>query len=283
MELHRALLLATALAAPLGFAQTPTPAPDKPIVFDVAVFRINKTDSFIRGFSIPAGGDGFRARNRPMSDLIRYAFGRSDNGGSFRISGQPDWVDTDKYDVQAKVAPEDLAAWQKLNSAEQKLVLQRFLVESLKLRYHADTASHPYYALIVGKSGVKMQEYKPGDTFRTQEGLPTSEPGVCHMISTLEAAGQGCAMDHLASLMAHYADRPILNKTGLTSTYNFDLHFEGTPDPPSNYVLGLPLMPRDVATESIRRALKQVGLELVPAEGPLDGIVVDHIERPTEN
>lgn len=279
-------LLLSFLAATVAIAQTP-PADlaGSPIDFDVATFKLNNTDGIIRGFSIPAGGDGFTTRNRPMRDLIRFAFSQPGDGGSFHLSGQPAWVGADKYDIQAKVAPEDLAAWQKLNSAGQKLALQRFLIEYLKLKYHQNSASYPYYALVVDKIGPKMKEYTPGETFRTSEGVLTATTGICHFISSFEAIGQACLMDQLASLLSNYTDRPILDKTGLTAAYNFALHFDGAPNPriDSEHLFGPQSLPHEVATDSIRLALKQLGLELTPAEGPLDGIVIDHIERPPEN
>jgi len=287
MPLRRfpAFLLA-ALLAPIAVAQNVTAGiPANGIEFDVASFKLNLTDGILHGFSIPAGGDGFTSRNRPIRDLIRYAFGRPDNGGSFHISGEPEWVDKDNYDVQAKVAPGDLSAWEKLNLTGQKLALQHFLAVYLKLKYHQDPSSYPYYALVVSKNGAKLKEYTPGETFRTPEGVLTTSTGVCHFISSFEVTGQACAMDHLASLLSNHTDRPILNKTGLAATYSFELHFDGASDPRMNseHLFGPEALPPQVATDSIRLALRQLGLELVPANGPLDGIVIDHVERPPEN
>jgi uncharacterized protein (TIGR03435 family) len=130
-----------------------------------------------------------------------------------------------------------------------------------------------------------MQEYRSGETFSTPEGVPTTRPGVCHFISSLEATGQGCRIDNLANMLGRYTDRPVVNKTGLTTAYNFTLQFDGLPDPriDSQHLFGPQSLPHEVATDSIRSALKQIGLELIPAEGTLDGMVIDHIERPPEN
>src|ERR1017187_6249434 len=86
--------------------------------------------------------DGFTMQNRAFHDLIRFAFAKG-RGGAYRISGQPSWVDNDLYDIQAKVAPEDIAEWQKLNGVGQKVALQGFLIEYLKLKFHSDPTPLP--------------------------------------------------------------------------------------------------------------------------------------------
>ena len=283
------LLLAAVLVAPVAVAQ-PTPIavaqtapstgdaelPAKPIEFDVASFRLNKSRIAPTDFEIPAGGDGITILNLPIIDLISNAFVRGP-GGRYRISGQPSWVNDDRYDIQAKVAPEDLAKWQNLTPGDQRIAMQGFVIEYLKLKYHQDTASHPYYALIVGKNGPKMKEYAPGP-----EGLPASAARVCHMMPGNEADGVACPMRFLAALLSSHSDRPIVDKTGLTATYSFTLHFDSSPDYMPNHATDLVFLPPEVAARSIASAVKQIGLELVPKEGPLGGIVIDHIERPPE-
>jgi uncharacterized protein (TIGR03435 family) len=273
-------------AQPPADSASPTPlaatlsAPTHPIDFDVAVFKLNKSGDYDRklGFT----GDGFAMQNRAFHDLIRYAFAKT-RGGSFQLSGQPSWVDDDRYDIQAKVSPEDIDEWKRLNGAGQKIALQGFIIEYLKLKYHPDTSPHAYYALVVGKNGLKMKPYKPGDTFKTPDGQTVSGTGILQWVSGSEVIGQSVAMPRLADQLAGHADKGILDQTGLTGGYNFDLRFDDMPDPSGNFVRPfLALSPGD-ATPSIFSAVKQLGLELKPATGPMDGIVIDHIERPPDN
>jgi uncharacterized protein (TIGR03435 family) len=292
------LLLASASLSSFAFSQPSAPpmpdgeaaatpkaklldAPTHPIDFDVASFKINKSNDYDRKLGFTP--DGFAMQNRAFHDLIRYAFAKT-RGGSFQLSGQPGWVDDVRYDVQARVAPEDMAEWQKLSGLGQKVALQGFVIEYLKLQYHPDTTPHPYYALVVAKSGLKMKVYKPGDTFKTPDGQTVDGTGILQWVGGSEVVGQSIRMPRLADQLAGHADRGILEQTGLTDAYNFDLRFDDMPDPnhPDWNMPFLALKPED-ATPIIRNAVKQLGLELKAASGPMDGIVVDHIERPPED
>ena len=283
-----------ALASTLAFSQTPaepaSPAPAtlsstpaRPIEFDVAVFRLNKSGGLMPYIQIPLGGDGFIAQNRPIHDIIRYAFAKG-RGGTFRISGEPAWIDDDRYDIQAKVAIEDLPEWKKLNGFGQKIVLQAFLIEYLKLKFHPDPTPYPYYALVVGKSGPKMTPFKPGDSVKTPDGQTLTGRSLTWTTAN-EVTGLSCEMERLADQLSGRADRPVLDKTGLTGDYNFVLKFDPESDPslPEGVVRPFLALPPDTATLSIFSSVKQLGLQLLPAKGPLDAIVIDPVERPPDN
>jgi uncharacterized protein (TIGR03435 family) len=294
---RKLLLLAAAwmaVAAPIAVSQPPagpappaaaaplSAAPAKPIDFDIATFRLNKSGGNDHKLAVSA--DGFTMQNRPFHDLIRYAFAKG-RGGAYRISDQPDWVDNDHYDVQARVAPEDMAEWQKLSPLGQRVALQSFVIEYLKLKFHQDMTPHPYYALVVGKNGLKMQEYKPGDSFKAADGQTVTAKGQLTWTSNNDIAGLDCTMERLADQLSGHADKGVLDETHLTAGYTFLLHFDPMPDsnrPDSPGIPMLALQPVD-ATLSMRSAVKQLGLELVSTKGPMDGMVVDHIERPPEN
>lgn len=255
-------------------------APTHTIDFEVATFRPSPPDHGAPKLTFPPGGDGFSSQNRPMHDLIRYAFAQK-RGGAYRISGQPSWVDDDLYDVQAKVAPEDIPEWQKLNPQGQKVALQQFLVQYLKLKFHQDTAAYPYYALRIAKGGPKMKESSPGDSFTTPDGHTVT--GVALLwTGPGEITGQNVRMERLADQLSGHADRGVLNETGLTGSYDFVLRFNSAPNPnnPDGPELPFLAQPPDAATLSIISAVKQLGLEIVSTKGPMEGMVIDHIERP---
>jgi len=268
---------------------TPPPAaallspPTKPIEFDVATFKINKSGGVMPYLTIPVGGDGFTAQNRPFHDIIRYAFAKG-RGGAYQISGQPSWVDDDRYDIQAKVAVEDLPEWQKLNAVGQKVALQGFLIEYLKLKFHPDPTPHPYYALVVGKNGPKLKESKPDDSFKTPDGHTVTGTALA-LTGPFELTAQNCTLERFADLLTGYANRGVLDKTGLPGAYNFVLHFDPIPDPRVPDGQGVPIFAAspDAVTPVIISAVKELGLQIVPATGPMDGMVIDHIERPPDN
>jgi uncharacterized protein (TIGR03435 family) len=294
--LTTAFLAATAIAQepappsssapwPLPYSATPPidPASIPPIEFDVATFKLNHSGDYEMNLSIPIGGDGFTARNRPIHDLIRYAFAKG-RGGTYRISGQPAWVDDDRYDIQAKVAPEDLAAWKKLDAGQQKIALQRFLIETLKLKFHPDETPYPFYALVVAKGGPKLKEVHQGDPLKTPEGKEVS-PRTILWTSPDDLSAYACELERLADQLTGHTDRPVRNTTGLHGYYNFSLHFDGAPNPSNPGAPDIPFLglPPDLATPSVISAVKEIGLEIKLTKAPLDAIVIDHIERPPEN
>jgi uncharacterized protein (TIGR03435 family) len=296
------ILFATALLAATVVAQEPAapaasvpwpkpysqtqpidPASIPPIEFDVATFKLNKSGDYEMGLSIPVGGDGLTARNRPIHDLIRYAFAKG-RGGTYRISGQPSWVDEDRYDIQAKIAPEDLAAWKKLDAGQQKIVLQRFLIETLKLKFHPDETQYPFYALVIAKGGPKLKEVHQGDPLKGPDGKDVP-PRTILWTSPSDLIAYACELERLADQLTGHTDRPVRNTSDLHGYYNFSLHFDGAPnssDPNAPEVPFLRLRP-DQATPSVLSAVKEIGLEMKPAKAPLDAMVIDHIERPPEN
>jgi uncharacterized protein (TIGR03435 family) len=292
-----ALAIATTLA-PVALAQQPpdppaappTPsaptlsAPTHPIDFDLAVFKLHDPrQPAPTVLLMPVGGDSLTVGNRPIHDLIRYAFAHT-RGGSYRISGQPAWVDDDRYDIQAKVAPEDRAEWQSLNQVGQKIALQGFLIQYLKLKFHDDTEPHPYYALVVAKSGLKMKEAKKGEEYKLPSGR-VIPPSSLIWTSGNDLLGHDIRMPRLADQLAGHADRGFLEQTGLTAGYDFQLHFNDAPNPynPDGPGMSFLNLPPETATPSIFSAVKPLGLELVPIKAPGDGMVVEHIERPPEN
>jgi uncharacterized protein (TIGR03435 family) len=299
-------LLIACLAVPIACAQSPAPspaaspadpyaehppipyAPIDPVTiphidFDVATFKLNKTGGVMPYIQIPADGDGFTAQNRPIHDLIRYGFSRG-RGGTYRISGQPAWVDEDRYDIQAKVAPEELAKWKALSPIGKRLAFQGFLIEYLKLQYHQDESDRPYYALVVARNGPKMQVAHANEAYKDPRGQPVAHRTLL-WISPSDVIGFGCEMERFADELTSHTDRPVLDKTGLRDYYNFTIHFDGAPNPDNPAAPEIPFLGLrpDLATPSVLSSIKELGLEIKPAKGPLDGMVIDHIERPPEN
>jgi uncharacterized protein (TIGR03435 family) len=258
--------------------------PHRHIAFDVALFR--PTTTAPKGLNFPPNGDGFFSTNRPIRDLIRYVYASPNVGTSFHFSGEPAWVDIDRYDIQAKVAPEDLAAWQKLDIDGQKAALGDFLADWLKLRFHIDTRLYPFYALTLDKRGPKMQLYKPTDTFKTWDGR-TITGSTLLWTSYNEVTAQGTTMAQLCESLSAHADRIVLDRTGLTGRYNFKLQISfdqspstNTPDASGRQYFEIPF---EYTAPSIFSAIRTLGLRLKPAKGPVEGLIIDHIERPPEN
>jgi uncharacterized protein (TIGR03435 family) len=262
------------------------PTPDlKPITFDVVSFRRVKSDDTLpqrphaqREF--PPDGDFISYHSSTIDTLLRFAY----EGGRpsyFTISGEPDWVKNDLYDFTAKVAPEDVATWKHMQLIDQRYMVQRALEEALKLKAHDDMSDHPVYELQVAKGGPKLMDYHAGDTVTpANPGAKAISGHTLGWLSRFNLVGQDATMTDLVDLLNRPggAGRVVIDKTGLTGTYDFSLQL-----PRRRMADESKQAAEDAGVPTVFEGLKELGLQLVPAKGPIPGIVVDHIERPPEN
>jgi uncharacterized protein (TIGR03435 family) len=254
----------------------------KTVVFDVASFRVNLDSRTPKTFDIPADGDGFTMINRPMRDIIRFAFNVT-SGVNFHFANQPAWIDQVMWDVRAKVAPENLATWQKLSARGKRFALRRFAVDNLKLTFHKDMTPYTYYNLTVDKRGPKMALAKEGDSFTSPRGLKIPAPSVM-WTGPGEIAGHHGTMEQLSVVLSGHTPWVVHDETGLTDAYNFAISYSpGSVDDPRGGGRTLPVGYFEADGPSLFTAVQQIGLKLVATKGPLEGMVVDHVERPPEN
>jgi bla regulator protein blaR1 len=207
-------------------------------------------------FQFTAGG-GITVTNGDLKGLIEMAYEVRD----FQISGGPGWVNSERYGITAN-APRDGA--DSIKNA--RLRLQTLLAQRFQLQIHHETRTLPEYALVVSKSGSKLER---ADASAKPMGIRTG----CG-----EMTGTGATMSNLVMMLSRQLGRPVLEQTGLADTYNFQLHW--TPDlgPCSGQV-------SDVATgSSLFTALQeQLGLRLLSIKGPVEIIVIDHTEKADDN
>jgi uncharacterized protein (TIGR03435 family) len=171
----------------------------------------------------------------------------------------PDWMRTQPYfDIVAKI-PEGVS---KDRVPE---MLQALLKDRFKLEVHRGTRELSVYALIIGKNGPKLKDAPPGATLTLRGGAFVNGVSHIHTVSN---------MDSLAFFMNTYLDRPVLDRTGLTGTYDIDLDvsrdLDSGPGP-------MPML-------DLKSAVEPLGLKLDPRKESFEIIVVDHAEKaPTEN
>ena len=240
-------------------------------VFDVISIKPNKSSGdMVRIMGRP---DSFSATNVSLGMLLQNAYGiRGD-----LTSGMPAWGDSARFDIEAKLDGADAAAITHSNPDQSRHMLQDMLTDRFKLKVHKETKQLPVYELVLAKGGSKLKSATPGDTYANGIKGPdgsTGHAGMMHM-GRGEIIGQGIALSALTNRLAEQLQRTIVDKTGLTGKYDISLKWtpEEGPDP-------LP----DSSTPSLFTALQeQLGLKLQSSKGPVETLVVDHVEMPSEN
>jgi len=239
--------------------------------------------------------DGTSFHGAPVRMVIQTAFGIDDN----RIVDAPSWVSASRFDIEAKVAPEDAPSLNKLKGAERNAMLIPLLTERFHMKYHHETRERPIYALVVAKSGPKLTkgEPDPPDGFKPDNGEPKDPAKEYYKIMATPGHIEADSMPMfvLADVLSrmHALGRIVIDKTGLTGNYNFTLRW--TPDnalppldtySPGSLESGLAhtQSAADTAPSSLVTAIQeQLGLRLEPKKENLDVIVIDHIELPSPN
>jgi len=215
-------------------------------------------------------GGQLTLRNMPMKELIAQAY----KGGD--VTGGPSWLDSDRFDIVAKAAPDTPVD-------TLRLMLQTLLTERFKLAIHREQKTMTIYALVAAKGGFKLQAAAGSGQPRCGPGQGAE--GLNHLVCTNFTMAD--LTDLLPSRIApSYIDRPVVDLTGLEGTY--DIKLDWVPRPPAGTVAtdgAIPVASDVAAGATIFDALdKQLGLKLEERKQPMPVIVIDRIERvPTEN
>jgi uncharacterized protein (TIGR03435 family) len=267
-----------------GAAQPDATSDVKVPVFDVVSVKPNKSASgMIRVMGRP---DGYFANNVSLKMLIQGAYGIRED----LISGAPSWADSARFDIDAKVAGSDVEALKKLTPEQRRLMLQPLLADRFKLKVHTETKELPVYELVLAKGGSKLKEATPGDTYANGiKGPDGVGRGGMMRVGRGQLTAQAVPISNLANMLSTQLHRSVLDKTGLTGKYDLELNW--TPDPGAEPMFKGPDLGQhssdnapDSSGPTIFTALQeQLGLKLQSARGPVETIVIDHVEMPSEN
>ena len=234
--------------------------------FDVVSVKPSAPDEHNSFMMRNLPGGTYRLAGVPLRMLMMQAY----DVKAFQISGGPDWIRTDRWDITAKAeGVEGRLAKDRLNPMLQALMIDRF-----QLKIHKEFREMPVYALVVDKKGSKLAVHTTGESeMRTGYGSLSVKKG---------------AMPGLASWLSQQLGRVVIDQTGLKIEYDYQL--EWTPDPGQGggESIGLPPeLPRPRAETngpSIFTALQeQLGLRLVSQKGPVEIVVIDSVEKPSAN
>jgi len=167
---------------------------------------------------------------------------------------------------------------------ELQTIFQGVLADRFKLAIHKTTKELPIYSLVVAKNGPKIY---PVDQGACPEAPLPDNP--CHMIRQDRFAhitAENASMPALAHVLMGPARRTVVDKTGLNGSYSFTLDWKGYLQAPQRP--GVVAPPNSFDPESVEPAIaaaleEQLGIKMEPGKGPVEAIVIDHIERPSEN
>jgi uncharacterized protein (TIGR03435 family) len=232
-----------------------------PLTFEVASFKPAAPGA--RGGIIRQmpGNQRYLATNIPLRAIMTVAYSVTDR----QISGGPSWVGTDPYDIDARAA-------QPRTPEELHDMLARLIEERFQLRIRHEKKELPIYELVVDKNGPKLTEHDPADL--NHPPMEATADGL---------KGTNVTMNYFAFVLSRTLDRNVIDKTGLPARYDLTLQFarEG-PGRMGGPEGGRGPVEQDGPT--IFTALReQLGLRLVPAKGPVDFLVIEHAEKPSDN
>ncbi len=195
------------------------------------------------------GGYSFQHGRLTISKTwLRVLIMSAYNVKDFQITGGPGWMDSDRFDVIAK-APD------KFDPRDQTLMLQSLLADRFKLALHRETREAGVYALVLAKNGSKLKRSDPA----TERSMRMGPDGM---------SAAKMPISDLAATLPGYVRRSVIDKTGLTGDFDFDFHWS----------------PQDPDSPSIFTAIQeQLGLKLESDKAPVEFLVIDHVEKPSEN
>jgi len=256
------------------------PAYKPSLAFDVASVRETiRSGQVDMGIVNPPHKSTFSANSVSLRILIQLAY----TSFPFQISGGPDWLDSRYFTVQAKSDPsvdEQLAKLTDDQGRQEKLnMLQAMLADRFHMRAHWETKQQPAYLMTIAKGGIKMQPTKLPIPEGDPSMAPTTPTTVVHAHPTaqgIEIDGERFSTRAIALMLSTQARMPVTDKTGDTGYYDFTFKF--VRDDLRDRFTGddaYPLLPA--------AAEEQLGLKLDLQKGPVDVMVIDHVELPSEN
>jgi uncharacterized protein (TIGR03435 family) len=214
----------------------------------------------------------FQAKNYTINGLIAAAYDLNPK----MISGGPAWAETDRYDVIAAIRGDLRPSYD-----DQMRMLRKLLTDRLNLGFHREKKEFAIYELTVAKNGPKLAPTSapPDESYNATTTLyPAAGGGIDHALLPVH----NITIQQFASVLQHaILDRPVVDNTELTGRYDIDL--EWTPDE-TNFGGALPQAAPDSPKPGLFTAIQQqLGLKVEATRGPIDTLVIDRLDRPSDN
>ncbi len=240
-------------------------AADAPTTFDVATIKPSRPGTPGRLFTVR--GREVLTINTSLADLITQAY----EVHTRQVVGGPSWMESDKYDITGRPLAEGVP-----NIAQLRAMIRSLLEDRFKLAIHRERRDLPAYALTVGKNGPKLTK---------NETNPNGLPGLLFKGLGMLPAVNATMADFAGVMQTAVLDRPVVDRTGLQGRFDFTLNW--TPDDSQFRSMGVqvPPPPADgTGPPGLFTAIQeQLGLRLESVTAPVEAIVIDRVERPSEN
>jgi len=253
-----------------AFAQAPAGP-----TFDVASIKPSTSASLDGAFRVSPGR--FTVEHLSLREIIRFAF----DVRPFQMAGAPGWSESTIYDINA-VMPADADR----DEGRVRVMLQNLLTERFQLRVHREQRELPMYALVLArKDGALGPQLMPSQTdcvrWRAENPpQPGRIPADCSgLTSRSRIRGSSTTMPQLARSLENLVERPVADRTGLQGGFTFDVRWMLTGEP----TLGSVAVGAADLGSLLTALEEQLGLKLQATRGPVDVVVIDHVERPSEN
>jgi uncharacterized protein (TIGR03435 family) len=239
-------------------AQTPA--------FEVASVKRNTSGTGPQVARMLPGGRA-EARNFPLNMLIRIAYGTEALQTLGQVVGGPGWIRADRWDVVAK-ADGDPGVDETGRRPQVAAMLRGLLEDRFHLKVHTEMREVPVYALVLANN-----DRKPGPQLHTSSADFTIRSLSGRIVAT------GATMEQLSRTLATFSmiGRPVVDKTALAGKYDFELEFAGTNDAPAANA------PAELGSALFTSLPEQLGLKLHGERGAVQVLVIDHVERPSED
>jgi uncharacterized protein (TIGR03435 family) len=250
----------------------PDPPASKPMAadadpaFEVATIKPTKPDER-PSMLVSSGGRQFSATASSLQTLIAFAYGIHPR----QLIGGPAWLEMEKYDVLAHPDVPGVP-----NEKQLRTMLQKLLADRFQLAFHREKKELSIYAIVLGKNGPKLTK---------STGDPNGLPGV-RFRGLGKFVGRNTNIADFAGLMQTMVlDRPVVDQTGLPDRYDFTLNW--TPDETQFGGRAgqqpAPSDKADAAPDLYTAIQQQLGLKIEPTKAPVEVLVIDHVEKPSEN
>jgi uncharacterized protein (TIGR03435 family) len=267
------LPLALTKVAPADEWTIPPPRPkvapmaaDADPSFEVATIKPSKPDA--QGIGLNSRGREFLTRNMTMAFLIEFAYDIQEK----QLVGAPDWLNKDRFDMTGVPDKEGQPT-----ASQFKIMVRKLLTDRLQLKFHYEKKELSVYTINISKTGSKIEKSDasvqiPGMGFRPAPGGITM---------TIRNGTMGETAGFLQQLVF---DRPVVDQTGLQGRWNIDVTFAPDDSQFHTAFRPPPITPSDNAPANFFTAIQeQAGLKVEPAKVPTDVLVIDRVEKPSEN